>query len=525
MVSNPKKKARGPLLQLVQSLSKQEVRYFKLLAGLQGGSKQYEHLFEAMAKAGDGYNEKQARARLHSAGLVPEKNFPVVKFYLEQSLLRALRLFEEGHSNDSKIHRLFEEGKLLLARRITDAGLKKLQQARKLARDFERFAKLTEILDHLLSYEGRSLHHGLKAIDYMDELYAEKHWAIEQLKIESHYHQLLHRAYVLLKTQNKNRGDKHYENQLKQLSLHPALADTSQATSFFSQLFLYHTKSLICSIENVHPEDALEYYRKIMKLWADYPIFKKDKPEHYNVYLSNYLGKARENRDYRGVEPILQEMENQKPRTLNEQIVQTRNLLYNKFLFYMNTGRSEEALLLTNEIEAKVEELKSRNTGFGDNWEIIFFYNIAILFFHTERFNEALRMIQKILDEYRNSPDRRDIHFFCWVLRQVIYYELGLEDKLENIQYYAEKKLDENARLFEFEEMVFFHLSKLLKISPGSNPKKLFSKFLEDLENKNERYQLIVGREEILIWIKSKLTGRKMTEIVEEENRVHPPNP
>lgn len=512
-----KKRPSDYLEQLVLSMSRQEIRYFRIECKRQGEKAQYEHLFEAILKAGNSYDEKQARAGLAVRQLIPESNFPMAKQYLEKALLRALRHYSEDHTIDNKIQRLFEEGKLLTDRRLYQAGIKKFEKACKLAMDYERFAILTDILERLIVDEVRYFHHSEGPEEYLMERYREKNRAMVLLQRQSEYQQLLHQAFLLLQTKSKNQGDEAYAEQLDKLSQHPLLMDTSRATTFHAQLYLYHAKSIVASLMNKDPHESLGYFRRIMELWSDYPLMKGYRPEMNIIYTGNYLTKAFECQDYQHFKQYITEVEGLNPRSVHDKMVQKRIVYLYKLVYYLNSLQLEAGMHLAEEVEATIDALWAENSTFGVRNDMLMFYNMALIYFFAEQFDEALRLVKKIMDKYRQSPVRPDIRLFMWVFRQALYFELGEFDVLANTQPYAENKLKNNERFTAFEEKMISHFRELGKNPPDRKELvALFQAFLQDLEAFGTKYHHIVGKKELIIWAKSRISGQSMAEVFKD---------
>src|SRR5512146_1984395 len=91
------------LYNLIKSLTKPEKAYFKKYAKRHtiGGQNKYTLLFDAIDSLSNEYDEVQIKNKFKNEGFV--KNFPVMKKYLMETLLKSLGSLHSAASPSSKI--------------------------------------------------------------------------------------------------------------------------------------------------------------------------------------------------------------------------------------------------------------------------------------------------------------------------------------------------------------------------------------------------------------------------------------
>lgn len=140
------------LLHLIQSLSPSEKRYFKVFCQSQAGGKQYLRLFTALEKSGT-YNS----AALAKALNITTENLAHEKDYLQEVLLRNLRMFHEDTYLESRLMADFLEADLLYRKGMSTYAISKAEKTLVKALKYERFSlalNLTRLLSYCYSHVG-----------------------------------------------------------------------------------------------------------------------------------------------------------------------------------------------------------------------------------------------------------------------------------------------------------------------------------------------------------------------------------
>jgi hypothetical protein len=150
--------------------------------------------------------------------------------------------------------------------------------------------------------------------------------------------------------------------------------------------------------------------------------------------------------------------------------------------------------------------MKQYSSKMNDARKLSFYYNLAILYFLTEKYGTAQGWVEKILDE--KSKHRKDIQHFAKVLNTLLWYELEGDSKRIDIHESAfrsaYRKLQNEQRLFEFEKVLLNHLRKLSgELDTASVFKSLQEQLLVISQNPKEKHAL--GLEEVMLWVGGKI--------------------
>lgn len=506
------------LWRLVYFMDKAEARHFRLFSQMQSGKKQYEYLYDEVNKVGklEDYDEGLIRERLDRRGKIPARSFAVTKKYLFDTLLKSLRLLHEDRTVESRIRKQYEEASLLFQRGIMDKSQAHIREAKKQAVQYECFSVLLDLIDLEISHELLSLKRAKDPFSRIEALHREKEAVLGKLAQESEANKLRDLVFGLYRTANTQMGQKQ-ARQLRDLKKQAFLKEPGGFTSFRSELFFHHSWGLIHTIENINPQQVFYHYRKMLEIWDKYLLFQKEYTRLYQVYLFGYLGTCHSFRDYSEFEAVLQKAEKLKPRTIFDQTSSFQDTSHYRQLFLMNTCRHEDALRFVKELDEKISWFRRRRYPLREDKLITLYYNISILLFVNERFDETMERLEKIRRELRDSQARLDVQYFTRILELLILFEKGEHDKLDHKEPYVKKLLMANDMLSEFDETVLGYIRKLNKGDTSSEAKALYQGLLDYIEASEKKFRKIRGREEVKIWAKSKLTGRPMTELMREQ--------
>ena len=134
------------LIHLIQSLSPNESRYFKLFSSIQPGDKEYVRLFEAL----ENRKEYDAVALCKELDMNPTQ-LGEKKHYLSQVLLKSIRQFKDGDSLESFLLSSILDASELSSRGLYDYALDVLDKALTRARNEEEVTHSPAILSSILS--------------------------------------------------------------------------------------------------------------------------------------------------------------------------------------------------------------------------------------------------------------------------------------------------------------------------------------------------------------------------------------
>ncbi|MCB9296725.1 MAG: hypothetical protein H6559_26950 [Lewinellaceae bacterium] len=513
------------LWRLVHLMDKSEARHFRLSARIHngkkdGGKKKYEYLYDEIksVELAKNYDEDTIREKLDKEKKVPKGSFAVTKSYLADNLLRALRHLNENGSAEGKMRVLLDEAQLLFDRGILYKSARQLAKAKKLARKYQCFPLLAEILRMEVKQQMSILSQLEKPFQSLSRLYEEQEVVVKSLAQETEYNRLMNQAFALYHTRNTLPGEEGIRL-LETLRQDPALKTPERFLSFRSELLYHHAWGLIHTVENINPKLVFYHYQKTLEAWDKYPVFKEEYTRSYKLYLFNFLSTCHSQGDYSSFESILGKTQELESRTLAERSWDFFNTYQYKLLFLMNTGEVEAAQNLAREVDEKIRLYTKRRYPLQKNKLLSLYYNISVLLFVTENYKTALHWADKIRKELRTTSARLDLKYFARILQLLILYESGQDDQLDNKEPYVKRLLKGQDMYSGFDAMVLKYLRKLCKYRYTHDEKELFRGLLQEIEDSEAQYRKIRGREEVKLWAQSHLEGKKMIDLIQENFR------
>jgi len=241
------------------------------------------------------------------------------------------------------------------------------------------------------------------------------------------------------------------------------------------------------------------------------PEMALEEGQGYKTTLANYLTRAHAWRDYSRFEELLKTLKNLPTDTFYAEGEVFQNVYFIEHLYYINSGRFEEAEQLVPIIQ---EGLVTYARKINKSRVLSFKYNILVMYFLMHKFKEAKFWSESIMAE--NTDIRQDMQTSNRILYPIICYELGKFDIMENITRASYRYLLAQQRLHDFERLVIRYLQAM----PFTDNVKEFDKKLTTFEEEiaelktKEGFRPTVGMEETDLWLKSKRLGKLMREIL-----------
>ncbi len=507
-----------------------EKKYFRqVVARQEGAEPQYMQLFNLMAEniesdfAGEPVfklSEEALIARMKRKK-VPEAQFHVVRNKLVQMLLKALRLMQEEHNQEDAIKVQIKNAKVLERRGLFDWAAEVAEEALQEAKNYQYHALAVEALSNLLYLRSHrdSRDYAGKVHTVVQDIESNANRYLTEIQLFSLWHQ----AFALYRTK-KTAPPAELDREIEKLLQRLNEADPGFEGSLMTQTYLFQSRAALADLQGGN-QAAQPWFGKIVELWesAGYRHLKMEHPRLYIIHLANYLVYCLAVKDFDAYEQYSKALENIVPANSDDEAEVFQNKYFLQQLFFLNKGQPEEALKLIAPIEKGLKKY-----AFKINKSRLFTirYNIIITYFAQEKYEQALHNCE-ILQRYGKSDQRRDVQLFTNILRHIAYLELNEFDALERFVKSVRSTLGPEAPIPDFERIALTHLLELakshLKYPPASRERRaaltpVMQAFLEALHVfRNARPgPLPLGFEEILLWVKSKLSGKPFSELMRE---------
>jgi Tetratricopeptide repeat len=443
--------ASDELFQLIQSLSKQEKRYFKLYAARHviGEQNKYLLLFDAIDKQ-KVYDEKAIKQKFSNEAFTNQLH--VIKNYLYSLIMKALRNFHSGNFDD-KFHDLLRDAQILYDKGLHKQSSKVLNKARKLAEDHEQFLQLLEIQkwQHTLIHQNNDVS---KLEKYVNE----------DVKIEF---ELLEKYNNLLKFQLLNdRIFTHYwkvgivRNPKEKMEMAKLFEDElykeeSNAASFEARFFYYNALfSYYFCISDL--DNAYTTVNQLVLLIESIDPGIKRYVSKYISSLNNLYAVQKELNLTEESLTTLKKIREVKVGSLTQKVELFMRSYMLELDLYISTGQFEKAKENLPEV---IELFRKYKKMIDKQSKLAFYYNFSYIYFGANDFDEALTWNNLLLNDSDISM-REDIHCFGRILNLIIHYELGNDQLLEYIAKSTYRYLYKRKRLFKVETEILNFIKK-----------------------------------------------------------------
>ena len=503
------KTVSNDLFDLIQSLTKQEKRYFKLYASRHviGEQNKYVLLFDAIGKQ-KSYDEPKIKIKFKGQTFI--KQLHVTKNYLYNLILRSLRDYTSSESD--KAYELLRNAKILYKKGLRTQSEKVLARAKKLVKEEENFLQLLEIL----KWEQIIIHDNNDFNKLAQQLSAEQ---TEELAVLKRYENLLLfnqlRDRIMLKYSQIGFARTQAERQqLKAIVDQPLYRDASNTDStaakisYFNAFFIYYfcigdipkgyetAKKLVHCIEEVSTSKHLskKYSSRYMDALVNLCISQK--------YMKTF------DEAYRTLEKL-----RHLPAKSNVAQAGIFSRSYQLELdIYCFAGEFEKGVECVEKIKAEFEQHKK---VMDKQTRLAFYYNFAYTYFGAGDFQTSWEWVNVLLDD----PDlslRGDIHSFARLLNLLIQFELDNDRLLESAVKSTKRFLRKRKRLHLVESIFLQFLTK----APFRTSKKAQIPFFKELRRELTPLALDPFEKHAfeyfdwLSWLESKIEGGTFATIV-----------
>ena len=489
------------LHELVQSLTSSEKRYFTLQAKKTGKSESnYMKLFHAL-NALEEYDEERLKRKLKGEKFVDR--LPVEVAYLYNTLLRAIRLFQNENSELEKMKDWLKYAMILRDRFLFEQASRALQKAKKIALTFENQVALLEINRverTILTYVKKE-----SLVEELGNLIQEKEGYLTKLIEEKTWLDYAGRFSVLFTKQIKPEDRRLNQEDKDQFQHYINTIETADFTFGGQHNFLQAKAFYDLLLDDVG--SALRSYEEILEWWESHTSLRREWFFHYRKDVINYINMCFLNNQFEKGFEMIDKLEVRAKKTPAEE-----SLLFDlnanfRFLFLMNQGAFEEARAMVAMIEGEIDKHPMRSSR---RFNILF--NLASFYFLTEDFRLAAVWYQKL---NKKGNARKDLLKATRFLLAICLFEQGDTDGLEkhfrsSIRFF---KKDPDLDSRELGLDVIQYLSKIASCSITELPER-FKNLKDYLKTTKSKpgYVFVPGLDEIHFWVFSRWSKKTIPE-------------
>lgn len=500
------------LYRLVRSLTPQEKRYFRLFVGQkpESGNK-YQQLFEAMASM-TAFDEERLKKAVYKNRPPQGKKYSELKAYLYELVLKSLQSFDEQQSVEYRLNHFLQSVAVLYKRGHYDDCRDLLHKAAKLARQYESFTHLLEVIrwEKQLAYtrmDADFLHKQLEQLQF------EEDRALEQMRNAAAYRRAFFQVYATIKREAQQRGFDRMAR-LQNLVNQAHFDDPDQAASHKARVMYYRTL-------NLYHYAALEYEqfydtgKKLIALLESQPHFLRENLSDYIAALSNLILSCGLLQRYDEVRNILEKLRCLSPLTEDDRRKIHRQYYTNKFALCSYTGEFEEA-------RVEMERCLKEATGFDshDYETASFYFQFCTICFGCGDYDGALTYLNEWLNQPR-SVEREDLQSLARILSLIIHFEMGNTVLLESLMRSATRFLQKKNRLYDLERRFIHLMQELLRQTSVREQQGIFQKMKIDLQEIAQApgTKALLQTFDLGAWLEAKLESRTFAAAVREKWR------
>ena len=507
------------LFLLISLLKQSEKRYFKIYSSnhVKGKKNNYVRLFEAIEKQ-DVYDEKALLEQFK--GEVFTKQFSVTKNYLYNFILKSLRSYYSGQDISSRINNDLESVKILYDKGLYKKSIKILKKVKEVARTYEKYEQLLNILD----WEGEIMLRHLnveKLKVYRAKARQESAEIIAIIQNKNQLRLLSDQAYDLYRNYMIARSNEQLDKYASILE-HELLQSPDKALSFQAKWSYNNIHGIYYTTQEDY-EKACLYDELQLELLEQYPHIKSADLTKYikllNNLLDDYLGLKR----YDAFLTTLQVMR-QIPIQYSSQITHSQEgLIFEtayelELSYYLSSVQFEKGIACVPAIE---KNLKKFENSILVEFRTSILFAVSKLYFYTGQLEKASDWVRRIVFDDKPSP-ADDLLCFARLLNLLIHYELD-----NHVYLYSEIKttkrfLAKKKRLYEVEKAILKYLGKLINIRHQNNKRSLYIQFKEVLKQIIDKpfEQHAVSYLNIIHWLNAKIEKKDIAEIMREQKKL-----
>jgi hypothetical protein len=501
---------------LIQSLTSAEIRYFKIFSSrhYDANDTHYVKLFDAIAGQGQ-YDEAAILEKFKKEKFI--KLFSITKARLYESVMRSLDMFHAASSVDAELKREIHYAEILYKKTLYDLCAKTLASAKKFAQKYERYSALHDIylwekkLIEKDNYSGKT-EEDINTFLNEDTLIGEKinsfndHWNIKS------------RLFMILNKQGKARTKDELQR-FKKIIDSTLLNAESESLSAETKYLYHHIYSAYFFGVGDY-EKCYSYLKKNVVLIENSKHIFEEEPNIYFSVLTNIIYVCSQLKKFDEAFLYVKKLR-EVPATFdirkNEdmEIKLFSSSFSIEITLYNTLGDFEKAMELIPAIEDGLEKYSGKINKLR---EAYFYSSIAVAYFGAEKYSQALRWNNKILND-KKIEQHEGIHCFAKIFNLIIHIELKNETLIPYTYRSTHRYLKQKEREYKFENVFMKFVEKLM----NEKQKKVLADHYHALDmdlkslEKDGLEQPVFEFFDFAAWAHSKAKNRYFREIVAEK--------
>lgn len=504
------------LFVLIKSLSKSEKRQFKIFASrLETSSNtKFIELFNILDKS-EAYDEKL----ILKSGIIKKVQLSNLKSYLYKQILVSIRLNIPSQNIRYQLREQIDFAVILYNKGLYKQSLKILDKTKILALENDEKYMAYEIVEFEKLIESQYITRSIQG--RADELVIQAKELNYRNTISSKLSNLSLQLYGIMLKTGYVKSDEEYKYIDDYFNKHIAKLDESKFG--FREKYWFYNANLWRSFLVQDFLASYKYAYKWVRLFYDNPNMIYLNPVFFlkgNHYFLESLYMLKYQSNFKKYLTLLEETIADPKFPVNDNIA-SLSFLYvynNKLNLHILEGTFAESEYLIPEI---LEKIKIHSEHLDEHHEMLFYYKIASIYFGSEKYNESINYLDKIINN-KNLSMREDLMCFARLLSLIAHYELGKDYYLDNHLKNTYKFLLKMNDLHEVQKEIIRFLKNLNNLYPADIKKefiKMRSRFIELEKNTYEKRAFLYL--DIISWLESKIDNKKIAVIIKEKAKLN----
>ena len=507
-------KVNEALFDLIQSMSKSEKRYFKLMSSRHtiGDENNYVRLFDFLDHQQE-YDEEGVE--IHFKGEAFLNRFSITKKRLYDHILTALDSFHASGSVEAQLYKMLHSADILFEKSLYDQSRRVLRSAEKLASKFEKQAILLLVANKQRRLLETS---GYLEVDagHISELDQKERAALESIDLYNRIWTVKSRLFAQLSRKGiaRSSGETHaYTEICAEIMDGVQLEKVSTECNY---LFHHTLSAYYYSIGDTR--NSLFHLHKNLDLFeteAGQQMIEPNKQvsAYTNaIYVSDKLGLQKDSLLYLGK---LKKMAASIECNEDLSIKLFSSISSIEFSLCLRRGDFDSARKIAHDVEQRLAE-------FGDKIvparRAFLEFKLAVAFLGTAEYSAALKWVNRIL----NSPEldkTEDIIGFTQLLDLLIHIEMKHDDLLPYALKSAQRFFKTRNRLYGFEKLFLQFVGKLIKCQDRFEVSELWDELCTNLATVNSDEYESVAQEyfDFSAWAESRARQKSFDAVVREK--------
>lgn len=493
-------KPSNELFDLIKSLNKSEKRFFKLSSSLQSGDKNYLKIFDYIDSR-DAYDEEMMRDFFKEERFI--KHLPSEKNHLYKLILKSLRGYYADNFVNSILKEEIKNIEILYKKALFKECKKFLKRAKAMAQENEKFYYWFELISWEKSLIEEDYEQGIFTDD-LDALIQEELDVIEKLRNLAEYQMIYSRINYIFRSGGFATKPEDMDG-VDEISNHHLIIGKNTALSSRAASICYYIQGL-CNATKRDFETALIKFRRTKEIIDNNYVLKPDLAKRYVKTLHNLILCHLNRKELEQAQNYISELndlQDTKGFTSFDIKVKIFTTVYtSQIALSYSTGNFQLSLPMVDEMIQGIDD-------YGDKLPkeqiVLFNYHIAYVFFGSGLYREALKWVNKIINDNEQEL-RQDIYGYSRIFNLIVHFELENYDLLEYLFKSTARMIKKNARTEKVEMAILSVLKKVIKQS-GKQRKESFVAFQLELNElfKDDSQNAILQYFNIQAWVKSKV--------------------